>query len=377
MQSFEGRLSRAATAGEYFAAELVEPAGLTDLSVDWPADVDLTFERSKDGVWLLSGILATPKLHEFTLHGQINGKPASVNLRLPVSPDPWSMWQDLPVDWDTLPYPKQDTATMRISGDHVMIGASRRGRSHAHKALPRDDDMRVAFDAQTGWHVMVVADGAGSAEFSRLGSETAAETVSSVLFRSLPDDPTKNEALRQSLIQAMLTTAQALDALADKSSHPLGSFNTTLLVAVAKQIDDGWFLGSISVGDGLVGVIADNEQPLMMSVDHGEFAGQTTFLRNDMIDAKKLGDRIHTRSVSDFTAFIAMTDGVSDPMFASQSATADPAAWADLLTQIEMAGVQRDNPDAHNALLEWLNFRVKGEHDDRTIAILYPNGGVA
>ena len=100
----------------------------------------------------------------------------------------------------------------------------------------------------------------------------------------------------------------------------------------------------------------------MMSADGGEFAGQTTFLSSDALT--DVATRIHHRTVSDFTAFMLMTDGVSDPMFASETATADPATWAALYDQIK--GMDE------MALLDWLNFKVKGEHDDRTIAILTP-----
>ncbi|MEJ6402123.1 PP2C family serine/threonine-protein phosphatase [Yoonia sp. 2307UL14-13] len=371
MGELEGRLSRAATAGEYFVAKLVEPDGLTDLDVDWPDDVDLTFEQTKDGTWMLSGMVQTAKLHEFTLRGLIKGKKTTVNLRLPVSPDPWSMWKDLPVDWDTLPYPKEDTNSRRLVEDHVMIGASRRGRSHAHKGMPRDDELRIAFDAVSGWHFLLVADGAGSAAYSRRGSQIAVEQARAHLTTSLPNDPHDKVTLRQSMTDAMHAAAEGLDAFAQKNGHALNTLNTTLLVAIAKEIPGGWFLASMSVGDGLIGVVAQNQPPLMMTVDHGDFAGQTTFLRHDTIDP----DRVHTRIVPDFTALIAMTDGVSDPMFTSQSAAADPAAWADLMARLESAGVHPHNPEAHSALLDWLNFRVKGEHDDRTIAILYPDRG--
>ncbi|MEO0905522.1 MAG: hypothetical protein AAFX89_12265, partial [Pseudomonadota bacterium] len=152
VQVVEGRLSRAATAGEFFTAELMEPAGLTEISNDWPEDVDLHFEQDpKTKTWLLSGIVSTAKLYEFDLDAVQNGSKVTLNLRLPASPDPWTMWKDLPVDWDSLPYPKPDTDSARIDGELTMIAASRRGRSHAHKALPRDDDMRIYHDAGTGW----------------------------------------------------------------------------------------------------------------------------------------------------------------------------------------------------------------------------------
>ncbi|MFQ1702588.1 PP2C family serine/threonine-protein phosphatase [Loktanella agnita] len=372
-QHLEGRLSRAATVGEYFTAELLEPAGLTRIDVDWPADTDLMFEQNKaTGNWVISGTVHTAKMYEFSLRGVIANTDVTVNLRLPASPDPWTIWKDHPVDWDSLPYPKPDTASFRATGDGLMIAASRRGRSHAHKALPRDDDARVYYDADTGWHIMAVADGAGSAPFSRLGSQTAVETaiteLPSLLATHLPDlaKADLDAALPITLGRTLTQAAAALDDLSRDTGHPLRSFSTTLLIGIARKTVGGWFFASISVGDGMIGLLAKGEAPRMIAADSGAYAGQTTFLRSDMLtDPAQISARIHHRTAPDFTAFMLMTDGVSDPMFASETATADPAGWAALYDQI------KDMDE--DALLDWLNFRIKGEHDDRTIAILTPS----
>ncbi len=371
-QYLEGRLSRAATVGEYFAAELLEPEGLTRIEVDWPEDADLTFEQDKkSGKWIISGMVHAAKMYEFIFRGTIKNKDVAVNLRLPASPDPWTIWKDLPVDWDTLPYPKSDTDSFRVTGDALMIAASRRGRSHAHKALPRDDDARIHYDDTIGWHIMAVADGAGSAEFSRVGSETVVETAITelphLLASHLPDPNVKDldAALYATLGAAAGRAADALDDMSRETGQRLQSFSTTLLIGIARKTDEGWFFASISVGDGMVGLIANDEPPLMMSADNGEFAGQTTFLRSEIFaDKSNITARIHHRTVPDFTAFMLMTDGVSDPMFASEAATQDPAAWTALYDQIADLD--------ETALLDWLNFKIKGEHDDRTIAILSP-----
>ena len=367
-QYLEGRLSRAATVGEYFSAELLEPAGLTRIDVDWPDDTDLMFEQDRaTGNWIISGTVLNAKLYEFTLRGTIANRDVAVNLRLPASPDPWTIWKDLPVDWNMLPYPKPDTETFRVEGEATIIAASRRGRSHAHKALPRDDDVRIHHDPDTGWHIMAVADGAGSAEFSRLGSQTAVETAVTELPHLLATHmPDTEEALFKTLGTATRAAADALDDLARDTGHPLSSFSTTLLIGIARKTADGWFFASISVGDGLIGLIAPDEPPLMISTDSGDYAGQTSFLRSEeLTDDSALRARIHHRMVPDFAAFLLMTDGVSDPQFASANVTRDPAAWSALFSQI--AGMDEA------ALLDWLNFRIKGEHDDRTIAILTPS----
>ena len=61
--------------------------------------------------------------------------------------------------------------------DYKIIAASRRGRSHEHAGLFRDDDFSITLIENTPWSVLTVADGAGSAQYSREGSRIAVEIV--------------------------------------------------------------------------------------------------------------------------------------------------------------------------------------------------------
>ena len=51
------------------------------------------------------------------------------------------------------------------AADFNIAACSQRGRSHEHAGTFRDDDFFVAQVADSNWSVLVVADGAGSAEF--------------------------------------------------------------------------------------------------------------------------------------------------------------------------------------------------------------------
>lgn len=85
VQTLEGRLSRAATAGVFFAAVLSDPDGLTALKPKWPHDLDLQLDWDKASkAWEISGQIMQPKLYELTLMGKRHGKPVVVNLRLQV-----------------------------------------------------------------------------------------------------------------------------------------------------------------------------------------------------------------------------------------------------------------------------------------------------
>ena len=71
-----------------------------------------------------------------------------------------------------------------------------------------------------------------------------------------------------------------------------------------------------------------------------------------------------------------MTDGVSDPKFETDANLNNPDKWDDLwddLTHNKEFPVELldDNVAAKDQLLNWLDFWSPGNHDDRTIAILY------
>lgn len=382
----EGSLSRAATVGEYFEAIVIDPTGLTRIEADGLEEIGLSLRQDpQTRDWLISGTLQEANLYELLLTATIGSEDVAVSLRLPVSADPWTMWKDLPVDWDTLPFPKDDTACDRIEGDLTLLAASRRGRSHAHKALPRDDDARIYVDRASGWHIGVVADGAGSAPFSRKGSEIAVETVIqalppllvSHLDPAIGDGSDVGDGLTRSLVQSAILAADQIVAFAGDASADPAAFSTTLVLGVAKRIESGdWFLASFSIGDGAVGLYreGDTDSPRMIAPDSGSYAGQTAFLRPDSFaDEAAVAARLHHRVVPDFTALMLMTDGVSDPMFPSDIALDDPEVWGKVWnSHLVPLGIADNNPDAHHALLEWLNFKVKGEHDDRTIALMTP-----
>jgi hypothetical protein len=198
--------------------------------------------------------------------------------------------------------------------------------------------------------------------------ETVITELPLLLATYMPDVPDENveQALHATLGTVIGMASDAIDEVALSTGRRLQDFSTTLLIGIVRRTDAGYFFASISVGDGLIGLIADNHPPLMMSPDSGSFAGQTSFLRKEAFaDDDALMARIHHCTLPDFTGFLLMTDGVSDPMFASERATENPDAWDALFDKI--------NHSSPEALCDWLQFKVKGEHDDRTIAIMTPN----
>lgn len=178
---------------------------------------------------------------------------------------------------------------------------------------------------------------------------------------------------------------KAINALSDnvEGTKPK-DFATTLLLAICKKLDFGWFVASFWVGDGAMCIYNREKHTarLLGVPDEGEFSGQTRFLTMPEIfrDARSLYQRLRFGIVPDFTALMLMTDGVSDPMFGTEANLNNIDRWDDLWDKLsngfpedDIPGVDLsdDNENVKEGLLKWLDFWKPGEHDDRTIAILY------
>ena len=133
------------------------------------------------------------------------------------------------------------------------------------------------------------------------------------------------------------------------------------------------------MGDGAIGLYTQKESGNAINIlgtpDEGEFGGQTRFLTMPEIfsDSASLYQRVKFAFVDDFTALFLMSDGVSDPKFETDDNLKNPSKWDELWKDLSDHGVdltgKDENPD--EALLQWLDFWSKGNHDDRTIAIVY------
>jgi hypothetical protein len=149
-------------------------------------------------------------------------------------------------------------------------------------------------------------------------------------------------------------------------------FSTTLILVIHKILDDGHhFVASYWVGDGGTGIFRKGDKVLPLGkADSGEFAGQTRFLDGSMLEPEELKKRINFAVANDFTAVVAMTDGITDPKFETDANFEKLEKWDQLWAELEPI-LYSDHPAGE--LLNWLDFWSVGNHDDRTIAILYPN----
>lgn len=356
-----------------------------------PLDSGLVFDESTGAV---SGTPA--RAFEETLLLDYAASPSAASIRFEISllvnPDPASLWKDLAPSPDA-PYQKASLAHESFNyPDFRVVAASRRGRSHANKGDFRDDDFAVGYAETTGWLVVVVGDGAGSAKYSRKGSSIACTVCRDWLVGSLNSPEYQNVGASKSKttevenkpvrpIRDLLYDAARLahDKIDKESKNPseslpeppvLRNYDTTLILLLMKKMGDACFAASFSIGDGGAGILASPGVAIPLTLpDGGEHAGQTTFLTipsSLSVKPENLEKRYHNEVVQNFTAALSMTDGITDPKFPSDAAFADPVYWDSLWTELEPA------LQSSESLLEWMNFFSPGNHDDRTLVTVLP-----
>lgn len=369
----------------------------------------------KDGATALSTFELTLKYHFSGMEMPAERPVLERKVQFVINQDPRKLWRDIPVDWENMTEPKYKKDDIQIDYVKVealsdgtpqkdIVAASKRGRSHAQEGKPRDDHFKMSH-MDNGWYIMAVADGAGSAKYSREGSRIACEEVTNYCMAQLANSKDFESAVKQynehrtesesdarkavgDYIYKIVGTAafkahKSINAEAAIKKLPAKQYATTLLLAICKKFEFGWFIATFWVGDGAICLY--NKQAHTAEVlgvpDEGEYAGQTRFLTMPEIfkDATSLYQRLRFRIVDDFTALFLMSDGVSDPKFETDANLNNPDKWDALWTDLKENGVELtdDNEETKNQLLAWLDFWSSGNHDDRTIAILYEGEDVS
>lgn len=379
------RLPNAKVGVEYTArieAQEAEGRPLIVLDVKIPDGLGLCFDP---GSGELRGTPLMAGDHRLPLRWSPGGRTSySGDCLLIVNPDPRSLWRVVEPPEDA-PYPRPHNDQRLIQAGPVrLIAASRRGRSHEHAGSFRDDDYLIELDAENGWSLLILADGAGSAQFSREGSRLAVTTAGAHLLSNLTgarlsaalanwdaEPETSAKALgaefHERFHEAASLALQAIEQEAAMRNAQPRDYATTLLAAVVKLQGASTFVASFWMGDGAIAAYGPRGRVRLMGApDGGEFAGQTRFLDRAALADQGFAKRIGLGYFQDLTAVLLMTDGVSDPRFETDSGLADPSRWDALWD--ELAPIL-DAAEPDRKLVDWLGFFSPGHHDDRTLAL--------
>lgn len=377
--------------------------GLGDYDVVINPVVGVSFDKTDNKI---SGTLMEAGEHILIMSFRLQSESPETlahkkEIKLIVNPDPKSLWKNVDSDANDPYWKKDDVSSSRKFGLKNLVVGSKRGRSHAHEGIFRDDAYAFEYYDETGWGIIAVADGAGSAKYSRKGSELACKAVIEYFGSFNSERFSEMEVTIQSYLEN--ETEESIQAISNQFIAHLGKaalcgqnsireectsegaemrdFSTTLIFSIVKKYGEKYVIASFWVGDGGIGIYSKekNEVYVLGIPDSGEFAGQTRFLTmSDIFANGAYANRIKFKVVEDFTALVLMTDGITDPKFQTDNNLNRIEIWNQFWADLN--GENQDNcgidfsgsvDEAENALMTWLDFWSPGNHDDRTIAILY------
>ena len=318
-----------------------------------------------------------------------------------INPDPKSLWKNLPSDRND-PYWKQDDVTIFESlGDRHILVSSKRGRAHANIGSFREDDFAFR-DLANGWSIVVVADGAGSAKISRKGSALACKGVidyftdnssveSMAEFDQLLNehqagkgqDTQKNltRFVYNNLGKAAFHVHKQLEEFANQQTVQMKDLSTTLVFTLFKKYGNVYALLSFGVGDCPMAVLNEDvsEVILLNWIDVGEFGGGTRFITMpEIFQSDKFATRLGFKLVDSFSYLVLMSDGIYDPKFVVEANLQNIKEWRKFLEDLD--GKNEDtikveltthNKEIVNQFSRWMDFWSPGNHDDRTLAIVF------
>lgn len=323
-------------------------------------------------------------------------------LTLIINPDPKSLWKNLESDKSDPFWKPDNVAVLDKFLDKNIVIASKRGRSHANAGFFREDDFAFKNLKQIGWSVLAVSDGAGSAKLSRKGSYLACNSVVQYFEENLnaeilkefdqvlaehhqkvTDETSKkiSHFVYQNLSKAAHFAHQKIEEFAIKSETELKNFHATLIFALVKKYDFGYAILTFGIGDCPIGLLNKEltEIKLMNWLDVGDFGGGTRFITMpEIFQSDKFSTRFGFKLVDDFSYLMLMTDGIYDPKFVVEANLEKIEKWNEFLEDLKgknddgiKVDFDKENTEIAQQLSNWMDFWSPGNHDDRTLAIIY------
>ncbi|MCS6871557.1 MAG: PP2C family serine/threonine-protein phosphatase [Anaerolineae bacterium] len=288
---------------------------------------------------------------------------------VPESPPPpvrvaTTRWRNLPSNaQDAYAYPDQFTLSVYGAHGYRLVGASHRGRTHAHHGTFRDD--AFALGATPHWNILAVADGAGTAALARVGSNLAVSSAVEAIRAAAPPSPTPND-LGRAVWTGLEAAYRTLFDFASAEYLAVSDLNTTLQLLIHFPLETSCYVGVVHIGDGLVVAEAVDGQIYSLTEPDTDpdDGGRTFFLTSAPLNEWKRRARVY--QFDERLSIVAlMTDGLSSDL--------EPY---DELLQPNLFGALRQRvlcyplPLREGALLSLISYERRGSFDDRTLAIL-------
>ncbi|MGE6353274.1 PP2C family serine/threonine-protein phosphatase [Flavobacterium sp. NPDC079362] len=323
-------------------------------------------------------------------------------ITLIINPDPKSLWKNIDSDKNDPFWKPDNVAVVDHFLDKNIVVASKRGRSHANNGSFREDDFAFKNFNEIGWSVLAVSDGAGSAKLSRKGSKIACDSVIQYFEENLnaeylkefdqvlvahhnkvTDETSKkiSHFVYQNLSKAAHFAHQKIEEFAVQTETELKNFHATLIFTLVKKYDFGYAILTFGIGDCPIGLLNKDltEIKLMNWLDVGDFGGGTRFITMpEIFQSDKFSTRFGFKLVDDFSYLMLMTDGIYDAKFVVEANLEKIEKWNDFLEDLKgnnedriKVDFDKENTEIAQQLSAWMDFWSPGNHDDRTLAIIY------
>lgn len=381
--------------------------------------IGLNFNKITDcieGVPTTSGDLKFNLLFRITGENEIEPLNKKA-INIVINPDPKSLWKDIPSDTNDMFWKEDDVSTFDKIGDKNIVISSKRGRSHKNVGSFRDDDFAYKHFSKTGWSIIAVSDGAGSYSLSRVGSQIACNAVvdffenhadaiksqefedkiSTYMESNDPEILKEVEVMaKQNLYKATVFVHNKIKTTAEdtfktnpelfnnpKAKTLLDYYHSTFIFSLFKKYDFGYVVLTFGVGDCPIAIMnkEQTETKLLNWLDVGEFGGGTRFItQSDIFHSTEhpMATRFNFQILPDFSYLFLMTDGIYDPKFIVEANLEKSEKWLEFLADLkgnneDNAKVDFNEENLHIAdqLSVWMDFWSQGNHDDRTLAIVF------
>ncbi len=362
-------------------------------------------------------------------------------INLIINADPKSLWQNKESDKTDRFWKEDNVNVFDKLGTKNIVVSSKRGRSHANVGSFRDDDFAFHHFEKTGWSVIAVSDGAGSAKNSRKGSEISCNEVVNYFEVNFNDEvvnnfdqlilnhyndsnsnstvvepPIEENNVTETITDAEVTTNDnadivketevkessqvqiskfiynylggcakhvynKLEEFSNKNEFPIKELHSTLIFSLFKKYDFGYVVLSFGVGDCPIAVINKDltEFKLLNWLDVGEFGGGTRFITMpEIFTSDKFHTRFALKIIDDFSYLMLMTDGIYDAKFVVEANLEKLEKWKEFIEDLQgnnednaKVVFEESNTEIANQLSTWMDFWSPGNHDDRTLAIVF------
>jgi hypothetical protein len=199
-----------------------------------------------------------------------------------------------------------------------------------------------------------------------------------------PDDETQNKInhfVYNNLGGAALKVHKNLEEFAAKEGFTIKDLNSTLVFTLYKKYNSGYAFLSFGVGDCPMAVLNKDisEVTLLNWIDVGDYGGGTRFINMpEIFQNENFSSRFSFKMLDEFSYLILMSDGIYDPKFVVESNLSNVKNWEKFLEDINgknedkiKVELKAGNPDIVNQFSAWMDFWSVGNHDDRTLAIVF------